>query len=60
MRRNTNDQIIAGVCSGLANEVGIDVTIIRLLFLFAFVIWGFGPLAYIILWILMKPEGGEE
>ena len=59
MRRNLNDKMIAGVCSGLAKEMGIDTTVVRLSFMLAFVLWGIGPLVYIILWILMKPEVGE-
>ena len=30
--RNTDDKIIGGVCSGLANHLGIDPTILRIIF----------------------------
>ncbi len=49
--RDEENQIIAGVCSGLGSYFGIDPVIIRLLFVAALVIGGFGTLLYIILWI---------
>lgn len=44
-----------GVCSGLANYFDLDPTIVRVAFVFATVFAGMGPLAYIILAIVM-PE----
>lgn len=57
MRRPLNDRMIAGVCSAIGNETGVDTRLIRLAFLAAFLLFGAGPLLYIILWILIKPEG---
>ena len=48
--RNENDKVIGGVCSGLANYFGIDVVLVRIIFL-VLLIFGFGFLAYIILWV---------
>jgi len=42
-----------GVCSGLANYLDIDPTIMRVIFLAAFLFFGTGALLYIILWIVM-------
>jgi len=42
---------IAGVCSGLAIYLGIDVTLIRIIFLILFLGYGTGLLAYIVFWI---------
>lgn len=53
MKRNTEDVVIAGVCSGLAQEWGVDPILIRLAFVAAFLFWGMGPLVYLILWLLM-------
>ncbi len=44
-----------GVCSGLANYFDIDPTVMRVLFLAAFLFFGTGLLLYIILFIVM-PE----
>ena len=47
---------IAGVCAGLGRHVGVDPTIIRLLFLVLLFAGGSGFLLYIILWIVMPLE----
>ncbi len=56
--RKPNDQMIAGVCSGLAEYLGLDTTVVRLIFVLLFFLGGNGILIYIILWILMplQPE----
>lgn len=53
--RNTDDVIIAGVCSGIAAYFGVDTTIIRLIFFASIFFGGFGIFLYIILWIV-APE----
>lgn len=53
--RDTDTAIIAGVASGLANYFGIDVLLIRLLFILGAFAGGWGILLYIVLWLLM-PE----
>lgn len=54
--RNTNNGIVAGVASGLAEYFGVDVLLIRLLFVVCvFVTFGGGILLYVILWLLV-PE----
>lgn len=48
--RDLNDKVIGGVCSGLANYFGIDVVVVRVIFvILAFT--GVSILPYIILWI---------
>ena len=42
-----------GVCSGLANYFDIDPTVMRIIFLMAFIFFGAGALVYLILWIVM-------
>ena len=46
--RDTVDQKIAGVCSGIAKYLEIDVTVVRLLWVLAVLFAGGGILAYII------------
>lgn len=51
--RNQHDKFIAGVSSGLAEYMGVEVTIIRLLFVLSTVfLAGTGLLVYIVLWIV--------
>jgi phage shock protein PspC (stress-responsive transcriptional regulator) len=51
--RNTDDVVIAGVCSGIASYFGVDPVWIRLLFVVLVFVEGFGVLAYIVLWIIV-------
>jgi len=51
--QRSNNKILAGVCSGLANYYNIDPTIVRIIFLVAFFGFGVGPLIYLILWLVM-------
>lgn len=54
--RDTNDKMIGGVCSGIANHINVDPAIVRLLFAIISFGGGFGFLAYIILWIVLPPK----
>ena len=56
LTRSTTDRKIAGVCGGLAEYIGTDATLIRILWVLAVVAGGFGFLAYVIMWIAL-PEG---
>ncbi|MCD7971269.1 MAG: PspC domain-containing protein [Candidatus Azobacteroides sp.] len=51
--RNPDDKKIAGVCSGLAAYFDIDPTLVRLLFVLTLFMYGTGPMAYIVLWIVI-------
>lgn len=53
--RDTDDRKIAGVCSGLALFLNIDVVLVRVLFLLLLVCGGTGFWAYIVIW-LIAPE----
>ncbi len=55
--RDSGDKMIAGVCSGIANYLGIDPAIVRILFaIISFGGFGLGFLAYIILWMVLPPK----
>lgn len=53
LNRNASDQIIGGVCSGLAHYFKTDPVWIRLIFVlfFGILFW-----VYIVLWIVLKPK----
>jgi len=54
--RSKKNRIIAGVCGGIGEHLGVDPTIIRLLWvLLTFFSGGVGVLAYIIAWVII-PE----
>jgi len=51
--RNEHDKMIAGVASGLADYMQMDLTVVRLLFVLGtFGLFGTGLLVYIVMWII--------
>ena len=58
LRRSRRRRILAGVCSGLAEWLDWDVTLVRVLYVLVSIFSaGFpGILAYVILWIAMPQE----
>ena len=56
--KSNTDKKICGVCGGLAEYLGIDSTVIRLILVLAVLFAGTGILAYIIAALIMpsKPE----
>jgi phage shock protein PspC (stress-responsive transcriptional regulator) len=56
LTRRRDDRMIAGVCSGVADYLGLEPTLVRLLSVVALIFSGGAvALAYIAAWILM-PE----
>ena len=58
--RSRTDSMVGGVCGGLGAYLGIDSTIIRLLFVLLAFGKGIGFGLYFILWIVVPREGVEE
>lgn len=54
--RSRTDEKIAGVCGGFAEYLEIDVTLVRLLWVAALFLGGWGLIAYIVAWIVMPLE----
>ncbi len=54
--RSKSDQMVAGVCGGLARYLQLDTTLVRLFFALLALADGAGVLIYIILWIVMPDE----
>ncbi|GAP20637.1 PspC domain-containing protein [Leptolinea tardivitalis] len=51
--RPENGRVLAGVCAGLAQWIGLDVTLVRIIFLFLGIWTGMGVLIYLVLWVVM-------
>jgi len=51
--RDSDDHLVGGVCSGIANYFDIDAVWIRLAFAISFIFAGSGLILYIILWIVV-------
>jgi|JI8StandDraft_1071087.scaffolds.fasta_scaffold10764_2 phage shock protein PspC (stress-responsive transcriptional regulator) len=59
--RDTSDKFIGGVCSGIAAYMNVDPAIVRILFaIITFGGFGFGFLAYIIMWMILPAKDLEE
>ncbi len=60
--RSKQDQIIGGVCGGIAEYFGIDATLVRLAFVLFALIEGAGVIAYIIAWIIVpeRPSANDR
>jgi len=59
--RRSKNQMVAGVCAGIADYIGWDVTLVRALYaILSIFSAGFpGLILYIILWIVMPIEGED-
>jgi len=56
LTRSVIDKKIAGVCAGLARYMGVDVTVLRIIFLISIFFGGFGFWAYLIVWLVAPEE----
>lgn len=57
LTRSRKERMIAGVCGGLAEYFGWDVSILRVVYVLATIFTAFaGTIVYIILWIVMPDE----
>lgn len=58
--RSTTDRKISGVAGGLAQYLGMDPTLVRVLWVLAIAIpGGIGLLPYIALWIVLPEDDGR-
>jgi len=58
LTRSSSDKVVAGVCGGLAEWLGWDVTLVRLIYvLISIFSAGFpGFIVYVILWVIMPAK----
>ena len=60
--RSRTNRWLAGVCGGLGQYLGLDPTVIRVLFVLLALVVGGGLLLYLLLWIIipLEPETVTE
>ncbi len=58
--RSRSNRQIAGVCGGIAEFFDLDPTLIRLFFVFAFLLGGHGLLVYLVLWLIVPEEPASQ
>jgi signal transduction histidine kinase len=54
--RRADERVIAGVCAGIAQALGVDVTLIRLVFALLALAGGAGIVLYLALWALSESK----
>jgi phage shock protein PspC (stress-responsive transcriptional regulator) len=58
LRRSRQQKVLGGVCGGLAEWLGWDVTLVRILYVVVSILSAAFPgvLVYVVLWIAMPKE----
>ena len=58
LKRSRRNKLLAGVCGGLAEWLGWDATLVRILYVVVSVLSAAFPgiLVYVVLWIVMPKE----
>ncbi len=54
--RSRYNRMIGGVCGGLAQYLGVDPTVVRLIMALATFVGGMSLLVYLIMWLLIPDE----
>jgi phage shock protein PspC (stress-responsive transcriptional regulator) len=57
---SSREKMISGVCGGLSESLGIDVMIIRAVFVVSLFLGGTGLLAYLVLMVVLPKDNNEE
>jgi len=58
--RSRTERMLGGVCGGLAEYLNTDPTLIRLIFVVFALAGGPGIIAYLLFWIIVPLEPGDE
>ena len=57
--RRSDDRVVAGVCSGIAEYLNIDTTVVRIITAVLTVFGGSGILIYLVAWLVMPDSSGN-
>ncbi len=60
LTRSQTDKIIAGICGGIAEQLDTDPVFVRIGFLILLFASGIGFPIYMILWLVMPEERGDD
>jgi phage shock protein PspC (stress-responsive transcriptional regulator) len=60
LSRPTQDRMLAGVASGVARYLGVDVTIVRIVLAVLTVVGGAGLPIYLVGWLLIPEDGAAQ
>ena len=54
--RSTSNKMVGGVCAGIADAYGYDVTLVRIITAALVLFAGAGPVLYLIAWMIMPSD----
>lgn len=60
LRRDSSGKMLAGVASGLARYLDVDVTLVRIVFAVLAIVGGVGVPLYLACWLLIPEDGAAE
>jgi phage shock protein C len=60
LRRSRSDRMIAGVCGGVGEYMGVKPNIVRLVVAILTVIGGSGGILYLLGWLLIPDESSDR
>src|ERR1700724_699078 len=60
LRRGREDRLAGGGAAGVAARTGVDVPVVRTVFVLASLLGGFGAAAYVLAWLLVPADGGDS
>lgn len=56
LMRSRRDKILGGVAGGIGQYLAVDPVVIRVIFVVLTLTYGMGPLAYLLMWVIMPLE----
>jgi len=56
LRLSSKNKKIAGVCGAFAESLGLDPTLVRIIWVCCVIFGGFGLLAYLVCWLVIPKE----
>ncbi|HQU26330.1 MAG TPA: PspC domain-containing protein [Acidimicrobiales bacterium] len=57
LTRSTSHRVLGGVCGGVAERVDMDPVVVRVIFVVLALLWGFGVLVYLAMWVVVPGDG---
>lgn len=60
LRRSTADRMVGGVAGGIAGRLGLDATLVRVLFVLLTIGGGTGLAVYVLAWLLVPRQGDRS
>ena len=59
LERSSTDKMLGGVCGGLARYLNMDASLVRLIAALLIAFTGFGPVVYVVAWLVLPMDSGN-